>query len=151
MIAARLVLICIVCLYFVGCARAQVTNPPDLSLPVQSPVTPVQPDAVVLITGTLKAAADDVTPVYPLLAIWIDGRESFLRVSQVKGLLPAYPAEQELRSVSGLGLRLVGEKEELAPLSAPGALGRSFTIEGLLFPDEGRLSVKSVRAAPMAR
>ena len=53
--------------------------------------------------------------------------------------------------MSGLGLRLLAEKEALGALQDPQMQGRPIVIEGQLQVQRGILNVRSVRAAAAAQ
>jgi hypothetical protein len=106
----------------------------------------VQPAPEVRLTGTLEAVKEPQASAYPVLSVWIDGTPWVFRVSQVEPVLAAYPAEQELQKVSGLGLRLLADRAVLAKLQAPEMHDRPIVLEGWLRVTEGVLQVQSVSA-----
>jgi hypothetical protein len=108
---------------------------------------PVQPAPEVRLTGTLEAPKTPQASVYPELSVWIDGNPLVFRVSRVEPVIPAYPAEQELQKVSGLGLRLLASSAILTTLQSPEMRGRPIVIEGWLRVSEGVLRVQSVEGA----
>ena len=88
-----------------------------------------------------------IKQAYPLLTVWVGEKSGQFQVTRVESVIPEYPAEQELRQVSGLGLRLLAEKEALRALQDPQMQGRPIVIEGQLQVQRGDLKVRSVRAA----
>ena len=108
---------------------------------------PVQPAPEIRLTGVLEAVKTPQTSTFPLLSVLIDGQPWLLRVSQVEPVIPAYPAEEELRQVSGLGLRLLADDKVLSALQTPEMHNRAIVLEGWLRVREGVLRVYSVRAA----
>jgi len=70
-----------------------------------------------------------------------------LQVRKVEALIPAYPAEQELQKVSGLGLRVLADPKVLSVLQSPALRDRPIVLEGRLGVREGVLRVHSARAA----
>ncbi len=130
---------CFLCLTLLSGARAQ-DPPPD-----------VQPESLIHLTGVLEAGKKPHASTFPLIEVWIGGQPWLFRVTEVKPVIPAYPAEKELRKVSGLGLRLLAKKDVLAALQAPEMHNRPIMIEGWLHAEEGRLNVKSVRVAEKSR
>jgi hypothetical protein len=107
---------------------------------------PVQPAPEVRLTGTLEAPKNPLASAYPVLSVWIDGTPWIFRISQVEPVIAAYPAEQELQKVSGLGLRLLANKAVLTTLQSPEMHDRPIVIEGWLRVSEGVLRVQSVTA-----
>lgn len=107
----------------------------------------VQPAPEVRLTGTLEAPKNPQASAYPALSVWIDGTPLVFRVSRVEPVIPAYPAEQELQKVSGLGLRLLASSAVLTTLQSPEMRGRPIVIEGWLRVSEGVLRVQSVEGA----
>jgi len=105
---------------------------------------PVQPAPEVRLTGTLEAPKTPQASAYPALSVWIDGTPLVFRVSRVEPVIPAYPAEQELQKVSGLGLRLLANSTVLTALQSPDMHDRPIIIEGWLRVSEGVLRVQSV-------
>jgi hypothetical protein len=108
---------------------------------------PVQPAPEVRLTGTLEAPKTPQASAYPVLSVWIDGTPLVFRVSRVEPVIPAYPAEQELQKVSGLGLRLLASSSVLATLQSSEMRDHPITIEGWLRVSEGVLRVLSVEGA----
>lgn len=108
---------------------------------------PVQPAPEVRLTGTLETPKTPQASAYPALSVWIDGNPLVFRVSRVEPVIPAYPAEQELQKVSGLGLRLLASSAVLASLQSPEMRDRPIVIEGWLRVSEGVLRVLSVAGA----
>jgi len=108
---------------------------------------PIQPAPEVRLTGTLETPKTPQASAYPALSVWIDGNPLVFRVSRVEPVIPAYPAEQELQKVSGLGLRLLASGAVLATLQSPEMRDRPIVIEGWLRVSEGVLRVLSVAGA----
>jgi hypothetical protein len=108
---------------------------------------PVQPSPAIRLTGILEKTSNPPASAFPVLQVWIAGEQEMFRVTRVEPIIPAYPAEEELRKVSGLGLRLLAEREALAALQSPEMHNRPITIEGSLRVSEGILRVQSVRIA----
>jgi hypothetical protein len=108
---------------------------------------PVQPAPEIRLTGVLEAMKTPQDSTFPVLSVLIDGQPWLLHVSQVEPVIPAYPAQEELQKVSGLGLRLLAEHKVLSALQAPEMHNRPIVLEGWLRVDEGVLRVSSVRAA----
>jgi hypothetical protein len=108
---------------------------------------PVQPAPEIRLTGTLEKTPNPPASTFPVLQVWIAGEQELFRVIRVEPVIPAYPAEEELRKVSGLGLRLLAEREALAALQSPEMHNRPITIEGSLRVRDGILQVQSVRIA----
>jgi len=107
----------------------------------------VQPAPEIRLTGVLEALKEPQASAYPVLSVWINGTPWLFRVSQVKPVFAAYPAEQELQKVSGLGLRLLADDAVLAKLQAPDMHNRPIMLGGWLNVTEGVLQVQSVSAA----
>ena len=70
-----------------------------------------------------------------------------MQVRNVEALIPAYPAEQELQKVSGLGLRVLADPKVISMLQSPELHDRPIVLEGWLGVRAGVLKVYSVRAA----
>jgi hypothetical protein len=104
----------------------------------------VRPTPLVRLTGTLEIGKDAPPSAFPVLRVWIDDHPYIFRVSHVESVFPAYRAEEQLRSVSGLGLRFLAEKKVLILLQAPDMHDRPIVIEGWLQPKRGLLRVRSV-------
>jgi len=111
----------------------------------QDPVTDYPVDSRIRLTGILEIGKQPQTSAYPLLSVWLGEQNGQFRVTRVEPLIPEYPAEYQLRQVSGLGLRLVAEKEALATLQNPQMQGRPIVIEGWLRVQQGSLDVRSVQ------
>lgn len=105
---------------------------------------PVQPAPEVRLTGILELPTKPQDSAYPVLSVWVDGTQGTFRVSRVEAVFPAYPAEEELQKVSGLGLRLLAEKSVLTALQAPEMHNRPVVLTGWLRVTEGVLRVQSV-------
>ena len=106
----------------------------------------VRPTPLVRLTGTLEIDKDAPPSTLPVLRVWIDDHPHSFRVSHVEAVFPAYRAEEQLRYVSGLGLRFLAEKKVLTLLQSPDMHDRPIVIEGWLQPKRGILRVRSVRA-----
>ena len=106
----------------------------------------VRPTPLVRLTGALEMGKDAPPSAFPVLRVWIDDHPHIFRVSHVEAVFPAYRAEEQLRSVSGLGLRFLAEKKVLTLLQSPDMHNRPIVIEGWLQPKRGILRVRSVRA-----
>jgi len=105
----------------------------------------VQPAPLVRLTGVLDAAANPHTATFPVLKVWIGNKPLLFRVARIEAVISAYPAEERLRQVSSLGLRLLADEQILAVLQSPEMQDRSIVIEGWLRPRPGVLRVRSVR------
>ena len=112
---------------------------------------PLQPAPEVRLTGVLEAVKTPQVSAFPLLSVLIDGQPWLLHVSQVEPVIPAYPAQEELQRVSGLGLRLLANDTVLSALQTPEMHNRPIVLEGWLRVEEGVLRVSSVRAAEPAK
>ena len=106
----------------------------------------VRPTPLVRLTGTLEIGKDAPPSTLPVLRVWIDDHPHSFRVSHVEAVFPAYRAEEQLRYVSGLGLRFLAEKKVLTLLQSPDMHDRPIVIEGWLQPKRGILRVRSVHA-----
>jgi hypothetical protein len=106
----------------------------------------VRPTPLVRLTGALEIDKDTPPSAFPVLRVWIEDHPHIFRVSHVEAIFPAYRAEEQLRRVSGLGLRFLAEKKVLTLLQAPDMHNRSIVIEGWLQPKRGILRVRSVHA-----
>ena len=106
----------------------------------------VRPTPLVRLTGTLEIDKDAPPSAFPVLRVWIDDHPHLFRVSHVEAVFPAYRAEEQLRSVSGLGLRFLAEKKVLTLLQSPDMHNRPIVIEGWLQSKRGILRVRSVHA-----
>jgi len=106
----------------------------------------VRPTPLVRLTGTLEIDKDAPPSAFPVLRVWIDDHPHLFRVSHVEAVFPVYRAEEQLRSVSGLGLRFLAEKKVLTLLQSPDMHNRPIVIEGWLQPKRGILRVRSVHA-----
>src|SRR5262245_36654463 len=120
-------------------------------LRAQEPMLDFPAESMIRLTGILDLDKQPPTSAYPLLTVWVGEKSGQLQVTRVESVLPEYPAEQELRQVSGLGLRLLAEKEALSALQDPQMQGRPIVIEGQLQVQKGNLKVRSVRAAAAAQ
>lgn len=110
---------------------------------------PVQPSSRVRLTGVLEPAPSHSLE-FPRIKVLIDGKPRLFHVCQVEPLIPAYPAEEELRKVSGSGLRLVTDRDELAALQKAGMGERLIVIEGQLRVRAGLLRVDSTHTTELA-
>ena len=116
-------------------------------LRAQEPMLDFPAESMIRLTGILDLNKQPQTSAYPLLAVWVGEKTGQFQVTHVESVIPEYPAEQEVRQVSGLGLRLLAEKEALRALQDPQMQGRPIVIEGQLQVQRGNLKVRSVRAA----
>ncbi len=105
---------------------------------------PVQPAPEIRLTGVLAAVQEPAPAAFPALSLWIDGTRWHLQVRKVEALIPAYPAEQELQKVSGLGLRVLADPKVLSVLQSPALRDRPIVLEGRLGVRAGVLRVHSV-------
>ena len=128
---------CLFCLTLLSQAQAQDA---DVGFPVQ-------PAPEVRLTGILELPTKPQASAYPVLSVWVDGTQGIFRVSRVEAVLPAYPAEEELQKVSGLGLRLLADKSVLTTLQASEMHNRPVVLHGWLRVTEGTLQVQSVSPA----
>jgi len=108
---------------------------------------PVQPAPEIRLTGVLAAEQAPTPPAFPALSLWIDGTRWRLQVRKVEALIPAFPAEQELQKVSGLGLRILADPKVLSVLQSPELHDRPIVLEGRLGVRAGVLRIHSARAA----
>ncbi len=106
----------------------------------------VRPTPLVRLTGVLERVKEPPPSVFPVLRVWIDEHPHVFRVSHVEAIFSAYRAQEQIRRVSGLGLRFLAEKKELLLLQAPEMHDRPIIIEGWLQPKRGILRVRSVHA-----
>ena len=93
------------------------------------------------IVSSRRAAA---ASAFPRPNVWINGQQWLLHVSQVEPVIPAYPVQEELQKVSGLGLRLLANDRVLSALQSPEMHNRSIVLEGWLRVEEGVLQVSAV-------
>jgi len=107
-------------------------------------------ESMIRLTGILDLNKQPQTSAYPLLTVWVGEQTGQFQVTRVESVIPEYPAEEELRRVSELGLRLLAEKEALSALQDPQMQGHPIVIEGQLQVQKGNLQVRSVRAAAAA-
>jgi hypothetical protein len=120
-------------------------------LRAQEPELDFPAESMIRLTGILDLNRQPPTSAYPLLTVWVGEKTGQFQVTRVESVIPEYPAEAELRRVSGLGLRLLAEKEALGALQNPQMQGRPIVIEGQLHVQKGSLNVRSVRAAAAAQ
>lgn len=120
-------------------------------LRAQEPMLDFPVESMIRLTGILDLNKQPQTSAYPLFAVWIGEKTGQFQVTHVESVIPEYPAEAELRRVSGLGLRLLAEKEALSALQDPQMQSRPIVIEGQLQVQKGNLKVRSVRAAAAAQ
>jgi hypothetical protein len=113
----------------------------------QEPMLDFSTESMIRLTGILEMGKQPQTSAYPFLAVWLGEKTGQFQVIRVEPVIPEYPAEEELRRVSDLGLRLLAEKEALAVLQDPQMQGRPIVIEGWLHVQQGSLNVRSVRGA----
>ena len=138
--------------FLVGCAALAVslcclTLPSRVGAQDAEVGEPVQPAPEIRLTGVLAAAQEPAPSAFPALSLWIDGTCRRLHVSKVEALIPAYPAEQELRKVSGLGLRVLADPKVLSVLQSPELHDRPIVLAGRLGVRAGVLRIHSARAA----
>jgi hypothetical protein len=112
----------------------------------QEPTPDFPAESMIRLTGILELTTQPRTSAYPLLAVWVGEKTGQFQVTRVESVVPEYPAEEGLRRVSGLGLRLLAAKEALAALQDPQLQGRPIVIEGWLQVEKGSLNIRSVRA-----
>ena len=113
----------------------------------QEPMLDFPAESIIRLTGVLDLEKQPQTSAYPLFAVWLGEKTGQLQVMHVEPVIGEYPAEEELRQVSSLGLRLLAEKEALSTLQDPQMQGRPIVIEGWLEVQQGNLNVRSVRRA----
>ena len=114
---------------------------PTLDFPVES---------MIRLTGILQLGKQPETSAYPVFVVWLGEQTGQFHVTHVEPVIPEYPAEEELRRVSGLGLRLLAEKAERTALQDSQMQGRPIVIEGQLHVQQGSLNVRSVREASVS-
>jgi len=107
----------------------------------------VYPAPLIRLTGVLEEVKKPQVSTFPVLNVWLGDKPQVFRVARVESVIPAYPAEDHLREVSSLGLRLLAEDDELAALQSPEMHDRPIVIEGWLRPSAGVLRVQSVKVA----
>lgn len=110
----------------------------------------VQPAPRVRLTGVLRPVEGAHIPTFPQIKVWIGGTPRLFHVCQIEPLIPAYRAEEELRKVSGLGLRLVTDSEELATLHNAEKHERAIVIDGRLGVRAGLLRVDATYTTELA-
>jgi len=108
---------------------------------------PVQPAPEVQLTGVLAAEQGPRPSAFPALILWIDRTRWRLQVNKVEAIIPAYPAEQELQKVSGLGLRVLADPKVISVLQSPELHDCPIVLSGRLGVRAGVLRVHSVRGA----
>jgi hypothetical protein len=128
---------------FLGLSLILITASPTFA---QAISPDVRPTPLVRLTGALEIGKAAPPSAFPVLRVWIDDHPHIFRVSHVEAVFPAYRAEEQLRYVSGLGLRLLAEKRVLTLLQSPDMHDRPIVIEGWLQPKRGILRVRSVHA-----
>lgn len=111
----------------------------------QDSLPDVQPAPLVRLTGVLKIVAEPPVSAFPVLRVWLGDVPRVFRIARVESIIPAYPAEERLRAVSTLGLRLIAERRVLTALQSPEFHDRPIVIEGWLRPRTGVLRVRSVQ------
>ena len=104
----------------------------------------IQPAPLIRLTGVLKIVAEPPVSAFPVLRVWLGDDPRVFRVAHVESIIPAYPAEERLRAVSTLGLRLIAEPPVLTALQSSEFHDRLIVIEGWLRPKAGVLRVRSV-------
>jgi len=102
---------------------------------------------MIRLTGILQMGKQPETSAYPVFTVWLGEKTGQFQVTRVEPVMPEYPAEDELRQASGLGLRLLAEKEALAVLQDPQKQGRPIVLEGWLQVQQGSLKIRSVQEA----
>jgi len=107
----------------------------------------VYPAPLIRLTGVLEEVKKPRVSTFPVLNVWLGDKPQVFRVARVESVIPAYPAEDHLREVSSLGLRLLAEDDALAALQSPEMHDRPIVIEGWLRPSAGVLRVQSVKVA----
>ena len=112
----------------------------------QEPTLDFPAESMIRLTGILELNKQPQTSAYPLLVVWVGGKSGQFQVTHVESVVPEYPAEEELRGVPEVGLRLLADKEALATLLDSRMQGRPIVIEGWLQAQEGAMNVRSVRA-----
>jgi hypothetical protein len=113
-----------------------------------APISPsVQPSPLVRLTGVLKATNDTSPSAFPRLRVLIGDTFWLFHVCRAEPLIPAYLAEEALREVSGLGLRLLTEDPELSVLQRSEMHNRPIVLEGWLRVRAGVFRVHSVQRA----
>jgi len=112
--------------------------------------TSVQPAPRVRLTGILGPIEGGHVSTFPQIKVWIGGTPRLFHVCQIEPLIPAYPAEEELRKVSGLGLRLVTDSDELATLHNAEIHKRPIVIDGQLRLRAGLLRVDATYTTELA-
>jgi hypothetical protein len=100
-----------------------------------------QPSPRIRVTGVLRPVEGALVPTFPQIRVWVGEKPWLLQVCQIEPVIPAYPAAEELRKVTGLGLRLVTDRAELATLRHAARDARLVVIEGLLRVDARQLRV----------
>jgi hypothetical protein len=113
----------------------------------QDLIPDVRPAPLIRLTGVLEEVEKPRASTFPVLSVWLGNKPRVFRVARVEPVIPAYPAEDQLREVSSLGLRFVADDEMLAALQRPEMHDRSIIIEGWLRPNIGVLQVRSVKVA----
>lgn len=108
----------------------------------------VQPSSWVRLTGILKPLPSHSVTL-PQITVWVGGTSWLFHVCQIEPLIPAYPAEEELRKVSGLGLRLLADHDQLAALQSPSMHERPIVITGQLRVRAGLLRVDSTHTTEL--
>lgn len=111
--------------------------------------TSVQPSSRVRLTGVVEGLPSHAVAL-PWITVWIGGTPWLFHVCRIEPLIPAYLAEEELRKVSGLGLRLLADQEELMALQSAAIHKRPVIITGKLGVRAGLLQVDSVHTTELA-
>ena len=122
-----------------------------LACPLQPHAQDISPDVhpapLIRLTGVLEVITKPRASAFPVLSVWVGGKLLLLRVARVESVISAYPAEERLREVSSLGLRLLAEGETHTALQSAEMHDRPIVIEGWLRVKPGVLRVRSVRVA----
>ena len=104
----------------------------------------VQPSPLVRLAGVLEPTSRPQASILPMLTVWIKGKRHIFRVTEIESVITAYKSQDQLREVSLLGLRLIGEEGLLALLESKERQGQALVIEGWLRAKAGVLGVRSV-------
>jgi hypothetical protein len=120
--------------------------------PLAQGISPdVQPAPLVRLTGAVETAAVWRPVAWPSLRLWVGEKVWLFHLSAVEPVLPAYRASEQVRKVSGQGLRLLIGGQALAQLEQAVAQQRLVTLEGWLRPRAGVLRVSAVHVGQDGR
>ncbi len=111
----------------------------------------VAPAPLIRLTGVLRAVEEPRISAFPVLRVWVAGKRWRFHVTQVEAVMPAYRAQDKLRRVSTLGLRLVARHALLATLQSANMHDRPIVIEGWLRVKAAVLQVRSIQAVETAQ